>query len=232
MTEPSAKDVQEALAAFFDPKDVKFKPQMVKQNRALAMAYIDARLVMDRLDAAVGVGGWRTEYRELSGHSVECRLSLLIGGQWVTKADVGSPSEQPDEGDRMKAAYSDALKRAAVQFGIGRYLYRLPAQWRDYDPAKKQFAKPPAVPAWAVPVKCRPEVAAERGKRIEALIRTVCERSRIDAEKTIADTLAAHKVAAFADLPAADADQLLQRLNAKIAELAKQPAPAEKPAAK
>lgn len=143
--------VQKALLAPFHPKAVKFKPTMVKNNRALAMAYIDARLVMDRLDKAVGIGGWKTEYVRVGDDSVECRLSVRIGGEWVTKADVGSTSEQPDAGDRMKAAYSDALKRAAVQFGVGRYLYRLPSQWVDYDPVKKRITTPPKLPAWACP---------------------------------------------------------------------------------
>jgi hypothetical protein len=78
-----------------------------------------------------------------------CRLRLRIGDRWITKCDVGSPSEQPDGGDRLKAAFSDALKRTAVKFGIGRYLYRLPQQWADYDAAKKQFASPPKLPDWA-----------------------------------------------------------------------------------
>src|SRR5207302_5686984 len=45
------------------------------------------------------------------------------------------------------AAFSDALKRAAVKFGIGRFLYRLPAQWVDYDPQRRQFVRPPTLPA-------------------------------------------------------------------------------------
>jgi hypothetical protein len=80
---------------------------------------------------------------------VVCELRCRIGGEWISKTDVGSPSEQPDVGDRMKAAFSDALKRAAVKFGIGRYLYRQPAQWADWDPAKKRFARPPYPPAGA-----------------------------------------------------------------------------------
>jgi hypothetical protein len=40
----------------------------------------------------------------------------------LTKVDVGGPSEQPDGGDWLKAAFSDALKRAAVKFGVGRHL--------------------------------------------------------------------------------------------------------------
>jgi hypothetical protein len=140
-----------ALTAPFRLTEVKFKPQSVKGNRALAMAYIDCRVIQDRLDAVLGVENWQDEYHIVPDGSVICQLRLRINGEWVTKTDVGSPSEQPDGGDRLKAAFSDALKRAAVKFGIGRYLYRLPAVWCDYDPQKKQFSQRPQLPAWAVP---------------------------------------------------------------------------------
>ena len=155
-TAAELRRVMDELAAPFDPREVRFKPTVVKGNRALAMAYIDARLVMDRLDAVVGVGRWKDDYQVLDGGSVVCRLSVRVGGEWVTKCDVGSPSEQPDEGDRAKAAFSDALKRAAVKWGTGRYLYRLPAQWVDFDRAKKQIVAPPQLPAWAVPAGAAP----------------------------------------------------------------------------
>lgn len=151
----TATSVTAALAEPFEPKDVKFKPQSVKGNRALALAYIDARLIEDRLDAVLGVEGWQDEYDTLPDGSVVCRLKLCLNGVWITKMDVGSPSEQPDLHDRMKAAFSDALKRAAVKFGIGRYLYRLPAQWADYDPMKKQFSQPPTLPEFARPSRSK-----------------------------------------------------------------------------
>ena len=34
------------------------------------------------------------------------------------------------------------LKRAAVNLGVGRNLYRLPRQWLDYDPQRRQFTRP------------------------------------------------------------------------------------------
>lgn len=160
----NAEDVAKKVAALlrpFDPRAVKWKPSMVKSNRALAMCYIDARLVMDRLDKVMKPQNWRTEYVHVGDGSVECRLTLRLGGEWITKADVGSPSEQPDGGDRTKAAYSDALKRAAVHWGIGRYLYRLPSQWVDYDPVKKQITSPPRLPAWAIPDKADDDEAEE-----------------------------------------------------------------------
>ena len=51
----------------------------------------------------------------------------------------------------MDAAWSDSLKRAAVKFGIGRYLYRLKSQWVDWDASKRQFVQKPTLPPWALP---------------------------------------------------------------------------------
>jgi hypothetical protein len=147
----TVSEITEALAEPFELNEVKFKPQAVKGNRALALAYIDARVIQDRLDEVLGVEGWMDEYQFLADGSVVCKLQLQLGDRWITKMDVGSQSEQPDGGDRLKAAVSDALKRAAVKFGIGRYLYRLPAQWTDYDPVKKQFSQAPQLPAFARP---------------------------------------------------------------------------------
>jgi hypothetical protein len=162
---PSRADVRHltrALSAPFDPADVRFKPQVVSGNRALALAYVDARVIQDRLDAVLGVEGWQDDYQCLPDGSVVCRLRLRLGDAWVTKVDVGGPSEQPDGGDRLKAAFSDALKRAAVKFGIGRYLYRLGGQWVDYDPQRRQFVKTPQLPTSAVPKK---EAASGRSSR-------------------------------------------------------------------
>jgi hypothetical protein len=142
----TAKELSDRLAAPFRPDEVKAKPAVVQGARALAFFYVDARTIQDRLDDVLGVDGWSDDYQRLEDGSVLCRLRLRLGGEWVQKADVGGQSEQPDEGDRMKAAFSDAIKRAAVKFGIGRYLYRLPLVWADYDPQKKRWVREPAVP--------------------------------------------------------------------------------------
>ncbi|HTU93760.1 MAG TPA: Rad52/Rad22 family DNA repair protein [Gemmataceae bacterium] len=174
------EELTEALSAPFDPREVKFKPAVVSGNRALALAYVDARAIQDRLDDVLGVAGWQDEYECLPDGSVVCRLRLRLGNEWITKMDVGGPSEQPDEGDRRKAAFSDSLKRAAVKFGIGRYLYRLPSQWVDYDPRKKQFAKTPTLPPSALR---HPSVqAAKNGvERVES------EKQRMESGKRKAD---------------------------------------------
>jgi hypothetical protein len=152
------KEVSILLTAPFPRDMVHWKPIAIKGNRALAVAYLDARTVMQRLDQVLGVGGWKDAYQLLEGGSVLCILSIKVDGEWVQKSDVGSPSDQEDAGDKLKAAFSDALKRAACKAGIGRYLYRLPSQWVDYDPQRKAFVKTPSLPAWALPGAKTPAV--------------------------------------------------------------------------
>jgi hypothetical protein len=147
----SNAEVMRALAEPFPAEVIGWKPQTVKGARCLAVAYIDARDVMDRLDAVVGTGGWQDSYEFLPDHTVVCTLRVSIGGEWVAKSDVGGESDQKDVGDRTKAAVSDALKRAAVKFGIGRYIYRLDHQWVDFDAKTSKIITPPRLPAWALP---------------------------------------------------------------------------------
>ena len=68
-------------------------------------------------------GNWSTSFRVLSREPwvVECTLTVC----GVSRADVGysNAPDSEDEAEPAKAAYSDALKRAAVSFGIGRWLY-------------------------------------------------------------------------------------------------------------
>jgi hypothetical protein len=154
-----------ALAAPFAPDTIRFKPAVVTNGRALALPYVDARAIQDRLDEVLGVAGWMDEYEPLPDGSVVCKLRCLLGDTWITKTDVGGPSEQPDGGDRLKAAFSDALKRAAVKFGVGRYLYRLPSQWCDYDPQRRTFRTAPKLPQDATgngKAGSRPSKAAAR----------------------------------------------------------------------
>jgi hypothetical protein len=56
---------------------------------------------------------------------VICRLTIrLPDGTTLTKSDAGGYAGMPDSGDDDKSGFSDAFKRAAVKFGVGRYLYR------------------------------------------------------------------------------------------------------------
>lgn len=145
------KSLAQRLQEPFEPQYVDFLPQSISGSRCLAIAYVDARAVMDRLDDVFGVGGWTARY-EPGPDTVLCRLRVKVpGGDWIEHEDVGSYSDQKDRGDRTKAGYSDALKRAAVHLGVGRYLYSLGGDWCDYDPQRKCISKPPRLPLWALP---------------------------------------------------------------------------------
>ncbi len=177
------EEIARRLAAPFAPDDVKWKPQMVTGNRALVIAYLDARAIQDRLDEVVGVAGWQDDYQCLPDGSVVCCLRVKFGEEWITKHDVGGQSEQPDEGDRRKAAFSDALKRAAVKFGIGRYLYRLKPQWLDYDPQKKRLVGTPRMPAASAPAPARSEPAPSSRAKADQAVKDATARSTGDAQK-------------------------------------------------
>lgn len=121
-----------ALAAPFSPESVEWRPQGKggAGARAQVLPYVDARAVQDRLDAVCGVGGWAFELEPLVVDAGELRVArgrLTIHG--VTKDDVGTASNW----EPSKGCASDALKRAAVVWGIGRHLYRLPEVWVTLD---------------------------------------------------------------------------------------------------
>lgn len=114
------------LSAEFDRADIHWRAQTLTKDgtKAMALAYIDARNVMDRLDQIVGVANWQDRY-EFHGSRTVCYLSIKVGEEWITKADGAGDTAVEGE----KGSISDALKRAAVKWGIGRYLYALPAPW-------------------------------------------------------------------------------------------------------
>jgi hypothetical protein len=86
-------------------------------------SYITARTVQNRLDAVAGPENWNADYRPW-GNGMRCDLTIVLpDGSSITKWDVGGFSSMQDDGDNEKAGLSDALKRAAVLFGIGRELY-------------------------------------------------------------------------------------------------------------
>ena len=113
------RDLFAALAAPFDPDEVKLRTQAGRQ-----LHYVTARTVMNRLDDVLGPENWWDDFVPLE-HSVICRLTIrLPDGTILTKSDAGGYAGMADPGDDDKSGFADAFKRAAVKFGVGRYLYR------------------------------------------------------------------------------------------------------------
>ncbi len=105
------------LAKPFKPEEVKTLPKGNKPK------YITRTTVMNRLDEVVGPCNWWDEYTHISEHSAICRLTIrLPDGQELTKCDAGGAAGMADSGDDDKSIITDAFKRAAVKFGVGRYL--------------------------------------------------------------------------------------------------------------
>lgn len=114
------------LKAEFPRYAVSWRAQSLNKEgtAAMALAYIDARDVMNRLDDVVGPDGWQCRYPHASGKTV-CEIGIRVGDEWIWKADGAGDSDIEAE----KGALSDAFKRAAVRWGIGRYLYDLDSPW-------------------------------------------------------------------------------------------------------
>lgn len=144
-------DLRHRLQAPFSAHLVHWKPGALSRSkdRALLMAFIDARAVQDRLDA-VCPDDWHFDAQEVPSAKVPTvRGTLTVLG--VSRTDFGEGDPTTGAGDSFKAACSDALKRCAVHFGIGRYLYDLPKVWVEWDEQKRAPKSAPELPAWARP---------------------------------------------------------------------------------
>ena len=104
---------------------------------AQCLAYLDARDVMDLLDNTCGKAGWKSEFFVLQDR-LYGMISIEVehkhqGSIWVSKSDVGTESNT----EREKGNASDAFKRAAVHWGIGRFLYRMDRVWVNVNDSKQ-----------------------------------------------------------------------------------------------
>lgn len=168
-----AAALRAALSAFFPEADVSCRPGATfnrdGQDTAAVLWYIDARCVMNRFDEVFGPGGWQTKFETaFDRNMVVCHLSCKVGGEWITKSDVGALSEQPDEGDKYKAAFSDSLKRAAIHWGVGRYLYEIPMQYHAFDKPKKRFSGKPKLPSAFAPKAAGKQQSAQPAAQAKA----------------------------------------------------------------
>jgi len=114
------------------------------KSKGIALAYLNARDVMQRLDG-LGLGAWKCTY-PMPGF---CELSIKIEGEWITRTNAAGETDVEAE----KGMASDAFKRAAVLWGIGRYLYYLPNDWVPIKPQGRShvIAQTPKLPAFALP---------------------------------------------------------------------------------
>ena len=129
------------LAAPFPADKIKWRQQKTERG-TMYVAYIDARDCMNRLDSVLGSVNWQSRFEDGGSGRLTCSISISTPGGWISKSDGAGdkPSNKGmDAADANKADYSEAFKRACVQWRIGRYLYLIPK-----TPNKE-------LPDWATP---------------------------------------------------------------------------------
>lgn len=123
------------------PYQWRIQSKTKNKDKAICSAYIDARDVMNVLDTHCEYG-WQTDVKEIAGfifYGIGINVPLVpptgeeedfeMTLHTIWRWDTGSRIED-DKADNMyeqagKSAASDAFKRAAVQWGVGRFLYDL-----------------------------------------------------------------------------------------------------------
>ena len=194
----------------FPAADLEWRVQSCgKKNNAAefwvkVLAYVTNRAIMERLDNVCGQENWQNVFREwiVGNHSgVMCGISIRVGDEWVTKFDGAENTEI----EAIKGGISSAMKRAAVQWGIGRYLYGIPEGWGiptekgEYSAKTKEGTwfrwNPPALPVWALPqVEKKPDPQANGNGKPDAnastpeqhaTIRKMAAEMNLDIERDI-----------------------------------------------
>jgi len=131
---------------------------------AMVLAYVTNRAIMDRLDEVFGIDGWCNEFTEAPGGGILCGITILHHEVPITKWDGAEQTQI----EAVKGGLSGSMKRAAVQWGIGRYLYDLetnfvnlteikPPNMKGYgvhydkESKKRLYYKHPELPEFARP---------------------------------------------------------------------------------
>lgn len=175
------------LKAPFPAEDIEWRISRAgKKNGkiwAKVLAYVTNRAIMDRLDDVCSPDRWRNDFEKGPDGGVLCGISILVYDEdpfnynaWVTKWDGAENTNI----DPVKGGLSGSMKRAAVQWGIGRYLYNLDEGWADVGPDGAHYGRlpkdkggdsfrwdPPKLPAWALPTNGKPDAKAEDKSRDE-----------------------------------------------------------------
>jgi hypothetical protein len=132
----TAQEIFDQLSMPFPPEDIDWRIGSTKadKSKGLALAYIDARTAMDRLDMACGPANWQKRY-PIVGDKTVCEIGIRIEGEWLWRADGAGDTDM----EGTKGGLSDAFKRAAVCWGVGRYLYGFKSPWVAIEPYGKSF---------------------------------------------------------------------------------------------
>ena len=126
----------------FPESDIEWRPQRSGispkgQPYAMVLAYVTNRAVMDRLDEVCGMHNWENKFEPGASGGIKCILTVHTPDGARQKEDGAENTNV----EAIKGGMSGAMKRAAVQWGIGRYLYNLPATFAKFHDYGKNNIK-------------------------------------------------------------------------------------------
>jgi hypothetical protein len=132
-----------ALAAPFPASEVEWRIQRTGEyggvQKGFAVPYLDSRAISDRLNEVIGQFNWQNSFTAWHTIPVKtgtlasqlCTISIYCAerGEWISKCDGAENTDI----EPIKGGLSDAFKRAAVKWNIGRYLYEMSGVWVEVE---------------------------------------------------------------------------------------------------
>lgn len=144
MQQKDARTIQAELAKPFAPEDLEWRLQKAEENGkwGIAVPYVTNRAIQARLDEVVGPDCWYNDYKPWHGDGKKaaqiCGISIYFEerGCFITKWDGAEDSDI----EPVKGGLSDSMKRAAVQWGIGRTLYNMDTVFVNVEKQGRSWA--------------------------------------------------------------------------------------------
>ena len=196
----TSNGVWEKLAAPFEEHEIEWRCGATNKDKTkcLALPYITNRAIQNRLDSVLGPQNWQAHFRNIDGGFI-CTIALLVDGEWTAKEDGASSTNF----EPIKGGISDSMKRAAVQFGIGRYLYDAESIWAPAkqvgksviikDKPKLTFKNGKHTVGDAENIPNEPTSAPEEDKAVQRAIKKLRGAETIDELRSIYETLGSLK---------------------------------------
>jgi hypothetical protein len=137
MAQKDAKTIRAELAQPFAPEDLEWRLQRADKDGkwGIAVPFVTNRAIQNRLDDVVGPENWYNDFKPWHGDGKKaaqiCGISIYFAEHqgFITKWDGAEDSDI----EPVKGGLSDSMKRAAVQWGIGRVLYNMNAVFVDVE---------------------------------------------------------------------------------------------------
>ncbi len=137
MAQKDAKTIRAELAQPFAPEDLEWRLQRADKDGkwGIAVPFVTNRAIQNRLDDVVGPENWYNDFKPWHGDGKKaaqiCGISIYFAEHqcFITKWDGAENSDI----EPVKGGLSDSMKRAAVQWGIGRVLYNMNAVFVDVE---------------------------------------------------------------------------------------------------